>query len=179
MESGHSADPSALENLHAIQNIALQRGDAAVSVFASLMEALTLIKSSRGSQESIQNCLAAAAKHQLDQNAQIPQLKLMDGLIGVLTRLNRYPQEEAVKKLRSLQTDIDNTPPFTQEILLPIKRASASSLQTISADTGHVLRCGDPQGDVDYLVVSFMSHDEMALMVYVSPWSILLYLNLI
>ena len=165
IEFGHSADPSALENLHAIQNIAQQRGDAAVGVFASLMEALALIKSSRGTLEMIQTCLAAAAKHQLNPDAQIPQLRIMHGIIRVLTCLNREPHHKAFQALRALIMDIEESQSFIQEILLPIKRSSTSSPQTISEDTGHLLRCGDPQGNIDYLVVSFMSHEEILVLV--------------
>lgn len=167
MEAGNAADATALDNLRAIQSFAHHRGDAAFSVFASLTEALVLLKTSKGSPEMIQNCMAQAAKYQLDPSVQIPQLELFSLLVGFLTSLHRQKHEDTVERLRALQKKIDSwqDPRSKADFRLPVKKHIPAS-QTISKDTSAIICPGAEDGDSDHLVVSFMSQMESTLIVF-------------
>ncbi|VUC36862.1 unnamed protein product [Clonostachys rosea] len=167
MEAGNAADATALDNLRGIQSYAHHRGDAAFSVFASLTEALVLLKTSKGSPEMIQNCMAQAAKYQLDPSVQIPQLELFSLLVGFLTSLHRQKHEDTVERLRALQKKIDSwqDPRSKADFRLPVKKHIPAT-QTISKDTSAIICPGAEDADSDYLVVSFMSQMESTLLVF-------------
>lgn len=174
MEAGSAADTAALENIRSIHAIANNKGDAAVSVFASLSEALILLKTTKGTPEMIQECMAQAAKHQFDPTVQIHQLELISLLIGLLSSLHRDKHEDTAERLRALQKKIDDwreTNP-NPEFLLPIKKHTSSS-QIIGNDTSAIVRPGQEGSDTDFLVMSFMTEMEFTSLVYVLPKSYL------
>lgn len=166
MEAGNAADATALDNLRSIHAFAHHRGDVALSVFASLTEALVLLKTSKGSHEMIQNCVAQAAKYQFDPSVQIPQLELLSLLVAFLTSLHRQKHDETTERLRALQKKIDDWqgPSSKTDFRLPIRKHAPAS-QTIGKDTSAVIVPGDDGGGSDYLVMSFMSQMESTLLV--------------
>lgn len=168
MEAGNSADPLALDNLRHMQQIATMRGDAAICVFASLTEALILLKSARSTPEMIQERIAQAAKYQCDPSVNVHQLELLSLLIGLLMSLHRERHEETAERLRTLQKKIDSWRKSNSdaEFLLPVKK-DTSSQQIISADTSSILRLGDDGANSNFLVMSFMTEVESASVVCV------------
>ena len=169
METGSTADATSLENIRSIQTIATHRGDAALSVYASLSEALILLKTSRGTPEMVQNCLAQASKYQLDPQVKIPQLELMYLLVDYLSSLQREKQDAIVERLRSLQKKIDECRGVGSkaEFLVPVKKHPSAS-QTIGNDVAAIIRPGDDESGCDYLVISFMTQMELTVLVYAS-----------
>lgn len=168
MDTGNAADATSLENIRSIQNIAATRGDSALSVYASLSEALVLLKTSRGTPEMIQSCLAQASKYQLDPQVKIPQLELMYLLVDYLSSLHREKQEAIVERLRRLQKKIDECQSLVTkaDFLIPIKKHS-SSTHTIGGDVSAIIRPGNDDSDSDYLVITFMTQMELMILVYV------------
>lgn len=168
MEAGNSADPLALDNLRHMQQIATSRGDAAICVFASLTEALILLKSAKSTPEMIQERIAQAAKFQCDPSVNIHQLELLSLLISLLMSLHREKHEETAERLRTLQKKIDSWRGSNPnaEFLLPVKK-DASSQQTISADTSSIIRVADDGANSNFLVMSFMTEMESTSLVYV------------
>jgi predicted transcriptional regulator len=160
-----------LENIRQIHGAATSRGDAAVSVYASLSEALILLKTSRGTPEMIQNCMAQAAKYQFDPQVKIPQLEVMSLLVSFLASLHQERQEETVEKLRALQKKMDECQDWGEqtEFLLPIRKQSNTSAHTVGGDTSAIIRPGENAAEFDYLVMSFMTHMELSMLMYVSP----------
>lgn len=161
MEAGNSADPLALDNLRQMQQVASSRGDAAICVYASLAEALILLKSAKSTPEMIQERIAQAAKYQCDPSVNIHQLELMSLLIGLLMSLHRERHEETAERLRALQKKIDSWRGQNPdaEFLLPIRK-DASSSQIISGDTSSIIRSGEDGSNSDFLVMSFMTEME-------------------
>lgn len=168
METGNAADATSLDNIRSIHNIATARGDSALSVYASLSEALILLKTSRGTPEMIQSCLAQASKYQLDPQVKILQLELMYLLVDFLSSLHREKQDGIVERLRRLQKKIDECRSLgiKADFLIPIKKHS-SSMQTIGPDVSAIIRPGNDESDCDYLVITFMTQMELMILVYV------------
>lgn len=168
MESGNSADQLALDNLRQMQQIAAMRGDAAVCVFASLNEALILMKSAKSTHDMIQERIAQAAKYQCDPSVNIPQLELLSLLINLLSSLHRERLEETAERLRTFQKKIDawQGSSHDAQFMLPFRR-DESSQQIISADTSSIVRLGDNGSNSDFLVMSFMTKMEFASLGYV------------
>lgn len=169
-EAGNAADAASLDNIRSIQNTASARGDSALSVYASLWEALILLKMSRGTPEMIQTCLAQASKYQLDPKVKIPQLELMYMLVDFLASLHRDRQDGVVERLRRLQKKIDECQHMGlgSDFLLPVAK-HPSAAQAVGSEFPAVIRPGDDGSGSDYLVMSFMTQMELTVLVYVSP----------
>lgn len=168
MEAGSAADAASLENIRSIQTMASTRGDSAICVYASLWEALVLLKMSRGSPEMIQTCLAQASKYQFDPKVKIPQLELMYLLVDFLSSLHRDKQDAVVERLRRLQKKIDECQDMATktDFLLPVLKQPTSA-QTIGDDFAAIVRPGGADTDSDYLAMSFMTQMELTVLVYV------------
>lgn len=164
IEIGNASDASAFDNIRSIQNVAISRGDNALSVYAALLEALTLLKMPKdGSAEKVQACLAHVGKFQLDPSVQIVQLSVLTSLIEVASMLNVQHPDVTAQSLRSLQKkmdECDNWHNVKAEFMLPVKR-QPSAAKTISNDTAPIIRSGGANNDVDFLVMSFMTKMEL------------------
>lgn len=170
-ESGNAADASSFENMRALQATASARGDVAMSVYASLSEALIMLKTSKGSREAVHSCLAQASKHQFDDQAKMPQLELMSLLLMAADGLHRDSHDVLGKRLHVLKKRIGNLDGVSVhgDFLMPIKRSSSAS-QTISPETSAIIQPGDPEAsENDLMVMRFMPQQEMAAIVYVPP----------
>jgi hypothetical protein len=169
MESGSAADASALENLRATYQIANRRGDKALCVYVSLLEGLGLLRTAReDSIEKVRECIAQAAKFQLDPSVQIVQLDLLTMVLDVASTLHREGPEITFQKLRELQRRLDSCKEWgnvKSDFRLPVKK-QASSAKTISSDTAAILLPGDGESETDFLVMSFMTKMELNALVF-------------
>lgn len=168
MELGQTADASALDNLRTIQHIANSRGDNALVVFASISEGLTLLKASKdGNIEKVQTCIAQAAKFQFDPSVRILQLDMLTLLLDLASSINHQSPDTTAQKLRSLQKHLDECGDWhnvKSDFFIPIKKQPATG-NTISADTQGIIREGEGDMPVDFLVLSFMTKMELASLV--------------
>lgn len=168
-ETGHSSDTSALENLRAIQDIANVRGDVAMSVLASLLEGLTLLKTEKeGNLEKVHSCLAQAAKYQLDPSVKIMELDVLTMILDFAASLHHQNPELTTQKLRKLQKALDECEDWHNvraDFTVPVKKQS-SSAKTVSEDTEGIIRPGDADASSDLLVMSFMTKMELRSLVF-------------
>lgn len=164
VEMGNALDAGALDNIRAVQNIANTRGDNALSVLASVLEGLTLLKSSKdGSIERVQACIAQAAKFQFDPTVQIMQLDILTLLLDFASSLHHQSPDNTSQKLRLLQTRLDECDAWNNvkaEFLIPIKK-QPSNARTVSDDTAAIVRAGEADSAFDYMVMSFMTKMEL------------------
>lgn len=165
VQGGSQADAHALENLRSITILAGERGDNAICVLGYLLEGLTLLKTMKDDAiVRIQTCIAQASKYQLYDTVHIPQLDILTLLLDLACSLHQKVPSDVMKKLTALQSRMDDlvhVPSWkehTTELLLPMRKQGTSS-QTISGDTGDILRPGD--GDCDFLVLSSFSKMEV------------------
>lgn len=161
----HGSEASAFDNLRSIQNVASTRGDNSIGVFASLLEGLTLLKTSKeGNIEKVHACIANAAKYQLDETVEsIPQITILTLLIEVASTLNTQPPDLTLQSLRTLQKRLDECDEWNNvksDFLLPIKK-QPSAARTISNDTSAILRAGNAASEFDFVVMSFMTKMEL------------------
>ncbi|TPX09668.1 uncharacterized protein E0L32_009141 [Thyridium curvatum] len=170
VQGGSQADAHALENLRSITILAGERGDNAICVLGYLLEGLTLLKTMKDDAiVRIQTCIAQASKYQLDATVHIPQLDILTLLLDLACSLHQKVPSDVMKKLTALQSRMDDlvhVPSWkehTTELLLPMRKQGTSS-QTISGDTGDILRPGD--GDCDFLVLSSFSKMEVYVLAY-------------
>lgn len=167
-------DAASLENIRAIQNIANSRGDNALSVFASILEGLTLLKTSKdGNMERIHACIAQIAKFQFDESVHILQLDVLTLLLDLGASVNNTSAEVTIQKLKLLQTKAEAQGPndwgnLKADFVVPIRK-QPSTAQTFSDDTAAIIRPGGGDDPSDYLVLSFMTKMELSSLVYVNP----------
>lgn len=170
LDIGSVSDTGALDNIRAIQNVANTRGDTALSVLASLIEGFTLLKTTKdGNMEKIQACIAQVAKYQFDPSVQITQLTMLTLLLEVAASLHHQNPDHTAQKLRQLQVCLDDCEEWhnvKSDFLVPIKKES-SAARTVSDDTQAILRLGEGEGEMDYLVMTFMTKMELRSLVYV------------
>lgn len=163
IESGQT-DAGSLENIRSIQNIANSRGDNALSVFASILEGLTLLKTSKdGNMERVQACIAQIAKFQFDPSVHILQLDMLTLLLDLGSSVNNTSAEVTIQKLKLLQTKADEANEWGNlkaDFLVPIRK-QPSTAQTFSDDTAAIIKAGESDGPSDYLVLSFMTKMEL------------------
>lgn len=161
---GSASDAGALENIRSLQNIANTRGDNALSVLSSVLEGLTLLKTSKDSGiERVQACIAQAAKFQFDPTVKIMQLDMLTLLLDFASSLHRQSPDTTAQKLRLLQKRLDECEDWhnvKSEFLVPIKKQPTNA-RTVSEDTAAIVRAGDGDSAFDYLVMSFMTKMEL------------------
>jgi hypothetical protein len=119
--------------------------------------------------EKIQACIAQVAKYQFDPSVQITQLTMLTLLLEVAASLHHQNPEHTAQKLRQLQTCLDDCEDWhnvKSNFLVPIKK-EPSAAKTVSGDTQAILRMGEGEGEMDYLVMTFMTKMELRSLVYV------------
>lgn len=167
MELGQTADASALENIRSIQVTASSRGDNALSAFASILEGLALLKSSKdGNMEKVQACIAQIAKFQFDPSVHIMQLDVLTLLLDLSSSINHSSTDSAVHKLKQIQDRLDACGDWhnvKSDFLIPVKKQPSTG-HTISSDTAGIIRSGE-DALVDFLVMSFMTKMELTSLV--------------
>lgn len=147
--------------------MASARGDVAMSVYASLSEAMIMLKTSKGNHETVNNCLAQASKYQFDGQAKIPQLELMALLLDVAVGLHRDSHDVLGERLREMKKRIQTHEGVSLhgDFSMPIKKPSSGS-HTISSETSTIIRPGEAATtDEDYLAMKFIAQPEMAVIV--------------
>ncbi|KAF4452669.1 putative SH3-domain protein Cyk3 [Fusarium austroafricanum] len=163
MELGQTADASALENIRSMQATASSRGDNALSVFAFILEGLTLLKASKdGNIEKVQACIAQVAKYQLDPSVHIMQLDILTLLLDLVSSINHSGLELTLQKLKLVQDRMDACTDWhsvKSDFLIPVKKQPSTG-HTISSDTAGIVQSGEG-GPVDFLVMSFMTKVEL------------------
>ncbi|KAM3439149.1 hypothetical protein NHJ13734_003880 [Beauveria thailandica] len=169
MEMGNASDTSALENIRAIQNVASTRGDNALSIFASVLEGLTLLKTAKeGSIEKVQSCIAQAAKFQFDPTVRITQLDTLVLLLDFAASLHHQNPDATSAKLRDLQRKIDDCEDWNNvkaDFMVPIKKQAASS-NIVGQDTASIVDPGDGTSESDNLVITFMTKIELRSLIF-------------
>lgn len=166
LQSSNPSEPHAIENLKALGTLALQRGDHAVFVVASLLEGLSFLRTLKDDAiVRIQGCIAQAAKYQFNESVHISQLDILALMLDLACSLHQRAPQMILQKMKVLQDRMDAALHSKEWgtsqtiVLLPIKKKSSGS-QVISEDTGAVLRAGSPDDAYDYLVMSFWSKVE-------------------
>ncbi|EGX92384.1 cytokinesis protein Cyk3 [Cordyceps militaris CM01] len=169
MEMGNASEASALENIRAIQNVASTRGDNALSIFASVLEGLALLKTAReGSIEKVQSCIAQAAKFQFDPTIRITQLDMLVLLLDFAASLHHQNPDATSVKLRELQRKIDDCENWNNvkaDFMVPIKKQAASS-NIVGQDTASIVDPGDGTTESDNLVITFMTKIELRSLIF-------------
>ncbi|ORY71618.1 cohesin loading factor [Pseudomassariella vexata] len=183
LQSANPSDLHAIDNLKAIINLALQRGDTVIFVVASLLEGLSLLKNMRDDAfVRIQHCIAQSQKYQLDPSIHIPQIDILALMLDFACSLHQKSPQMIVQKMKALQIRMDvsiNQDSWSlsdTEIALPIRKQS-SNVQVISEDTRAVLRPGNEGDGCDYLTMSFWSKIEAFVMTYTYSGIGVLYQN--
>lgn len=164
MEMGNASDTSALENIRAIQNVASTRGDNALSIFASVLEGLALLKTAKdGSIEKVQGCIAQAAKFQFDPAIRITQLDILVLLLDFAASLHHQNADATSAKLRDLHKKVDDSENWADvkaDFMVPIKKQAASS-NILGQDTASIIDPGNGTAESDNLVITFMTKMEL------------------
>lgn len=169
IQTGASCDPHALDNLHKLAAYGNQRGDKAVCVMASLLEALAHLRTMKNVNDAVlrvQTCIAQAAKYQLEDSVRLPQLDILLLLLDLACSLHqRQRPEPTFNKFIALQTRMEELKtshewdPLTTEVLLPIRKQSGPAKNpAISAETRGILREG--QGKEDFIVIQALSRQQ-------------------
>lgn len=164
VEMGNASDTSALENIRAIQNVASTRGDKALSIFASVLEGLALLKTAKeGSIEKVQGCIAQAAKFQFHPAIRITQLDILVLLLDFAASLHHQNPDATSAKLRDLQRKVDDCEDWKNvqaDFMVPIKKQAVSS-NIVGQDTASIVDPGDGTAESDNLVITFMTKIEL------------------
>lgn len=171
MSMGSASDAGALENLRAVQNVANLRGDHAMAVFASILEGLALLKTSKDSNiERVNSCIAQAAKYQFDRSVNIMQLDILMLLLDFSSSLHHQNPDATAQKLRLLQQRLDKCEEWNNikaDFHIPVKK-QPSGAKIVSEQTSAIIRPGrEPDGESDFVVMTFMTKVELRSLVYV------------
>ncbi|KAI1391212.1 cohesin loading factor-domain-containing protein [Hypoxylon trugodes] len=179
LQSANPSDTHALDNLKAIATLASQQNDRAVFVTASLLEALSLLRTMKDDAiVRIQACIAQALKYQFEDSVRIPQLDTLALMIDLACSLQQKAVHVIMQKLKNLQDHVDSCMNdkswhhAEMELLLPIRK---SNTHVISQDTSAVLRPGGQDDAYDYLAMSFWSKLEAFAVTYTYSGLALLY----
>ncbi|KAG5950856.1 hypothetical protein E4U58_001396 [Claviceps cyperi] len=170
MSMGNVSDAGALENIRAVQNVANLRGDNAMTVFASILEGLTLIKTSKDSNvERVNSCIAQAAKFQLDPTVKIMQLDVLILLLDFSSSLHHQQPDATAQKLRLLQQRLDECEQWNNikaDFQIPVHKQS-SGAKIVSEQTSAIIRPGgEDDGEMDFVVMTFMTKVELRSLVF-------------
>jgi hypothetical protein len=169
LQSGASADGPALENLRAIASLANKRGDHAIEAFASLLEGLALLKTTKeDALDKVQECIARASKYQLDPQLRIPQLDILVLLLDLGSSMSQKNPRIMSQKLTALQIRLDAAEDWeitSPSLQLPMKKVPSS--HHVSEDTAGVIRPGTGDDAHDYLVLSYVARAELFILVCV------------
>jgi len=169
IQTGAPADPHALDNLRKLALTGNQRGDKAICVMASLLEALAHLRTMKNVNDTVlrvQTCIAQAAKYQLEDAVHLPQLDILLLLLDLACSLHqRQRPDPTFNKFVALQNRMEQLKtthewdPLTTEVLLPIrKQAGTSKNAAISTETRGIIREGE--GKEDYIVIQALSRQQ-------------------
>lgn len=166
LQSLNPTEAHALENLRAIMTLANQRGDRPVFAIASLLEALSHLRSMKDDAiVRIQACIAQASKYQLESSMSIMQLDVLQLSLDLACSLHQKSPHMILQKLKALQDKMDTSIKNTnwgfqdRQLLLPIQKQTVNP-QIISHDTSNLIRPGADGDSYDYLAMSFWSKLE-------------------
>ncbi|KAH8846793.1 hypothetical protein MCOR02_011541 [Pyricularia oryzae] len=158
---------SLIETIRETTALASRRGDRAVYVFLSLIEGLIHLKTDKtDAVQRVQGCIAQASKFQLEDSAHLAQVDLLRSILDLACSLRQKSPDASLSKIKSLQDRLDeihNISWQSSELLLPMKKDAASK-NTISPDTGAIVRIGNEQHD--FLVINFMSKPDTYALCY-------------
>ncbi|KKA27061.1 hypothetical protein TD95_002460 [Thielaviopsis punctulata] len=170
MHMGTPADVAAIDNLRQLGSIAQNKGDFTLCAFASLLEALALLKATKQENlDRIQECLATATKHQISQQHQLLQIDVLVLMVDLACSMHQKQTEVVTSKLKALQDRMDEMQSSgdwngaASVLFIPIKRQG--SLAHISEDTASIVSPGQAEGDVDYLAFSFVTRVELMVLI--------------
>lgn len=167
LQSGMPTEGPALENLRSISTLAHSRGDYALEAFASLLEGLALLKTSReDTLDRVQECIARASKYQLDPLLRIPQVDILILLLDLACSMQQKNPDVMAQKLKALQMRMDEATDWqtsATSLFLPIKKQSG--MQPVSEDTAAIIQPGKPEDANDYLVLSYVAKAELYILV--------------
>lgn len=143
-----------------------------MTVFASILEGLALLKTSKDSNiERVQSCIAQAAKFQFDPTVKIMQLEMLTLLLDFASSLYHQSPDATAQKLRLLQQRLDECEEWNNvkaDFQIPVKK-QPSNARTVSEETSTIIRPGgEGEGEFDFVVMSFMTKVELRSLVYVS-----------
>lgn len=167
---GNASDTGALENIRAVQSVASLRGDNAMTVFASILEGLALLKTSKDSNiERVNSCIAQAAKYQFDPSVKIMQLDILMLLLDFSSSLHHQSPDTTAQKLRLLQKKLDDCEEWNNvkaDFQIPVKKQS-SGAKIVSEQTSAIIRPGgEADGEFDFVVMTFMTKVELRSLVF-------------
>ncbi|KAJ3578522.1 hypothetical protein NPX13_g2048 [Xylaria arbuscula] len=181
LQSPNPTEAHAVENLRAIMNLAGQRGDRPIYTVASLLEALSHLRSMKDDAIArIQACIAQASKYQLENSVSIMQLDVLKLALDLACSLHQKSPHSISQKLKALQDKMDTSIKNTswgfqdRQLLLPVQKQGFSQ-QIISQDTSNVIRPGEDGDNYDYLTMSFWSKLEAFTTTYTYSGLALLY----
>lgn len=142
-----------------------------MTVFASILEGLALLKTSKDSNiERVQSCIAQAAKFQFDPTVKIMQLEMLTLLLDFASSLYHQSPDATAQKLRLLQQRLDECEEWNNvkaDFQIPVKK-QPSNARTVSEETSTIIRPGgEGEGEFDFVVMSFMTKVELRSLVYV------------
>jgi hypothetical protein len=169
IQTGAPADPHALDNLRKLVAFGNQRGDKAICVMASLLEALAHLRTMKNVNDAVlrvQTCIAQASKYQLEDTVRLPQLDILLLLLDLACSLHQRQRPDATfNKFVALQNRMEELKtshewdPLTTEVLLPIKKQLGPTKNSaISAETRGIVREG--QAAEDYIVIQALSRQQ-------------------
>lgn len=169
IQTGSPADPHALDNLRKLVAFGNQRGDKAICVMASLLDALAHLRTMKNVNDAVlrvQTSIAQASKYQLEETVRLPQLDILLLLLDLACSLHQRQRSDVTfSKFVALQNRMEEMKtshewePLTTEVLLPIKKHSGPSKNpAISDETRGILREG--RGTEDYVVMQALSRQQ-------------------
>ncbi|KAK2628468.1 hypothetical protein QTJ16_001571 [Diplocarpon rosae] len=171
----------AVSNLRAVGALAEERGDHAIFLTASLMEAITYMRTTGPEAiEHIQRAIASAWKYQEERKCQIPQLVGLAHILAVACSIRQGHSLDMLGKLKKMQSSMDNflkNPEWgtdSNSIAVPITRTRVSS-HVVSRDTRMILGIGEDGGD--NLMMCFLNKKDAYSITYLLSGMVLLHRN--
>ncbi|KAI1170301.1 hypothetical protein F4777DRAFT_125508 [Nemania sp. FL0916] len=181
LQSSNPTEAHALENLRAITTLAGHRGDRPVFAIASLLEALSHLRTMKDDAiVRVQACIAQASKYQLEESMSIMPLDVLQLVLDLACSLQQKSPHMISQKLKDLQDKMDTSIKNTswsfqdRQLLLPIHK-QATNQQIISSDTSSIIRPGKDGDNYDYLAISFWTKLEAFVTTYTYSGLALLY----
>ncbi|KAI1328812.1 hypothetical protein F5Y16DRAFT_368034 [Xylariaceae sp. FL0255] len=173
LQSYNPTEAHALENLKAIATIASQRGESAVFTVASLLEAMSHLRSMRDEAiVRIQACIAQASKYQLDESTRIMQLDVLALVLDLACSLQQKAPQMISQKMKALQARLDESLSNKdwgfqdRRLIIPIYKQNPSQ-RIISDDTKSILQLGSDGDACDYVIMSFWTKLEAFALTYI------------
>ncbi|KAI9052303.1 hypothetical protein LZ554_003657 [Drepanopeziza brunnea f. sp. 'monogermtubi'] len=172
----------AINSLRAAAILAEKQGDHAIFLTASLLEAITYMKTTGPeATENVQRAIAAAWKYQEEPRCKIPQLTGLTHILAVCCSIRQGVSQDMVEKLKAMQSMMDESLKTARDwstiddaISIPIRRTPKSS-HVVSRDTRMVLGIGADGGD--NLMMCFLNKKDTYCVTYLLSGLVLLHKN--